>query len=218
MKKRKTTKDKILELLKKEVKISMKDLSEHFTISEVALRRHINDLIRQNLVQEEEVKQEIGRPYYVYSLTKEGHNTFPNQYDQLPIELLNDLEDMYGEEAVEKLLQRRMERKEKELITQLEGANFDEKIEKLFQLMEKKGYMFEYEKTDEGHYQIKNYHCPIYNVSSNYNQVCDYEKELYKTLFPNSDVTDLSCMSKGNHHCHWVITNPKVKEKTEQKS
>ncbi len=76
MKKRKTTKDKILELLKKEVKISMKDLSEHFTISEVALRRHINDLIRQNLVQEEEVKQEIGRPYYVYSLTKEGHNTF----------------------------------------------------------------------------------------------------------------------------------------------
>ena len=136
MKKRQTTKDKILELLKKEVKISMKDLSEHFTISEVALRRHINDLIRQNLVQEEEVKQEIGRPYFVYSLTREGHNTFPNQYDQLPVELLRDLEDLYGKEAIEKLLQRRKEREEKELRSHLEGLSFDEKVEKLFQFLE----------------------------------------------------------------------------------
>lgn len=217
MKKRQTTKDKILELLKKEVKISMKDLSEHFTISEVALRRHINDLIRQNLVQEEEVKQEIGRPYFVYSLTREGHNTFPNQYDQLPVELLRDLEDLYGKEAIEKLLQRRKEREEKELSSHLEGLSFDEKVEKLFQFLEQKGYMLEYEKTDEGNYEIKNYHCPIYNISSNYNQVCRYEKELYKTLFPDSEVTDRSCMSKGNHHCYWVITNPEAK-KAKQKS
>lgn len=212
MRKRKTTKEKILEVLKKEDRSSIKDLAEYIAISEVAIRRHINDLIRQRFVQEEEVKQEIGRPYYVYSLTGKGHRTFPNQYEELPVEMLQDLETLYGKKAIKDLLKLKKNREKEEMLPYLEDKDFDEKVEKFIELLEEKGYMIEYKKTEEGHYEIKNYHCPIYNVSSQYNIVCQNEKEMYQSIFPDSEITDLSCMSKGCNHCFWVITNPDAKQ------
>src|SRR5699024_323543 len=105
--KRKTTKEKILHILKKDDEISIKELLEYFTISEVAIRRHLNDLIHQKLVREKVVKQSIGRPFHLYTLTTRGHDTFPNQYQDLPVEILRDIEDMQGKVAVNELLKRR---------------------------------------------------------------------------------------------------------------
>ena len=50
MNKRTSSKEKILYILKKDSEISIKDLMEYFSISEVAVRRHLNDLIRQGFV------------------------------------------------------------------------------------------------------------------------------------------------------------------------
>src|SRR5699024_8418222 len=121
------------------------------------------DLIRQGFVKEKIVKQDIGRPFHLYSLTGKGHDTFPNQYEQLPMELLKDLEALHGKEAVQALLLKRKEREEEELISRLEDIDFDEKIERIVEVQKEKGYMLEYEKTASGDYEIKNYNCPIFN-------------------------------------------------------
>lgn len=208
MNKRTTTKDKILQILKKDNEISIRDLMEYFSISEVAVRRHLNDLLRQGFVKDREVKQEIGRPFHLYSLTKKGHGTFPNQYETLPVELLEDLENLHGKTAVNELLLKRKEREENALFLQLENGSFDEKIEKMIELQEKKGYMIEYEKKDDGGYEIKNFNCPIYNLATNYGQVCKNEKDMYRALFPKSEVIAHACMTKGQKYCYWKITKP----------
>ncbi|MBO1004994.1 helix-turn-helix transcriptional regulator [Pseudogracilibacillus auburnensis] len=209
MKKRRTTKDKVLHILKKDNEISIKDLMEYFTISEIAVRRHLNDLIRQQFIKERVVKQNIGRPYHLYSLTKKGHDTFPNQYEQLPVELLKDLEMLQGKKAVHDVLKKRKEREETELEAELTKKSFGEKIEKMAEYQEEKGYMLEYEQTAEGHYEIKNFNCPIYNLANSYGIVCANEKDMYRKIFPNSEVISHSCMTKGSKYCCWTITKPK---------
>jgi|SRR5690625_4638473 len=206
--KRTTTKDKILHILKKDSEIAIKDLMDYFSISEVAIRRHLNDLIRQGFVKERVVKQDIGRPYHLYSLTGKGHETFPNQYEQLPLELLKDLESLQGKKAVSELLLKRKKREEEEFSSQLQGEDFDKKVKKIVELQEEKGYMMEVEKVPDGGYEIKNFNCPIYNLASNYVQICTNEKDLYATLFPESKVIAHSCMTKGEKYCRWVITKP----------
>lgn len=208
MNKRTSSKEKILYILKKDSEISIKDLMEYFSISEVAVRRHLNDLIRQGFVKEKIVKQDIGRPFHLYSLTGKGHDTFPNQYEQLPMELLKDLEALHGKEAVQALLLKRKEREEEELISRLEDIDFDEKIERIVEVQKEKGYMLEYEKTASGDYEIKNYNCPIFNLASKYGQVCVNEKDIYRTLFPKSKVKAQSCMTKGAKFCCWMISKP----------
>src|SRR5699024_3358644 len=129
--------------------MSIKEVLEHFTISEVAIRRHLNDLIRQKLVKERIVKQAIGRPFHLYALTTTGQETFPNQYPDLPVELLRDLESIQGKEVVNELLQKRVNREEEEMGQKMQDASFDEKMELMAELQESKGYMIEYEKLAE---------------------------------------------------------------------
>ena len=209
MNKRTSTKEKILHILKKDSEISIKELMEYFSISEVAVRRHLNDLLRQGFVKEKIVKQDIGRPFHLYLLTAKGHNTFPNQYEQLPMELLQDLEELQGEEAVKDLLLKRKEREEAEFVSQMENIDFDEKVKRIAEIQQEKGYMIEYEKTASGDYEVKNFNCPIFNLASNYGQICNNEKDIYRNIFPDSKVKAQSCMTKGAKYCCWTITKPK---------
>jgi|SRR5690625_675074 len=213
MKRQTSTKEKILYILKKDVTLPIKEIMDYFTISEVAVRRHLNDLIHRGFVQEQTVKQEIGRPYHLYSLTKKGHKTFPNQYEQLPLELLKDLEQLQGKKVVNELLLKRQEREKQELSAHLEEGNFKEKIKKFAEAQEEKGYMLEYEQLANGDIEMKNFNCPIYNIAAEYNQVCTNEKEMFKTLFPESAVVPKSCMTAGGKYCIWLFTKPEEKMK-----
>lgn len=203
-----STKQKLLHVLKRKDCMSMKEIMVHFAISEIAIRKHLRELVSQGFMKEKAVKQEIGRPYHLYSLTTKGHATFPNQHEQLPLELLKDLEAIKGNEVVDDLLLRRKQREEVEIIQQLAEANFDDKVQHLIGYQNAKGYMIEYEKTADGDYAIKNYNCPIYNLASSYQQICNHELEMYRNIFEESKVDSSSCLTTGDHYCCWVIKQP----------
>src|SRR5690625_1137744 len=114
-------------------------MMDYFTISNVAVRRHLNDLIREGFVTERTMKQEIGRPFIIYSLTTKGHKTFPNQYEQFSMELLKDIEEMNGEAAVQDILKARKDREESEIKSQLLDKPFDERIVDLFEFQDSRG-------------------------------------------------------------------------------
>lgn len=203
------TKQKLLNVLKREHESSIKDIMVHFDISEIAVRKHLRELISQGFIEEQSVKQEIGRPFHLYTLTSKGHATFPNQHEQLPLELLQDLEDLKGRKAVNDLLLRRKKREEAELLTELADKSFDKKVHHIMQHQTKKGYMIEYEKTAEGDYTIKNFNCPIYNLASSYAQICRHEMEMYQHIFDNGLVDSDACLTKGDTCCSWMIKQRK---------
>lgn len=207
----KSTKEKILFILKKESEISIKDIMEYFTISNVAVRRHLNDLIREDFVAEKTVKQTIGRPYIIYSLTQKGHETFPNQYERFSQNILKDIENIGGNEVVQAVLTARRAREETELTSALSDKSFEEKIELLYKLQDEKGYMHEIEKTASGGYLVKNYNCPIFSLASSHHDICTNEKEMYRHIFSESEVQAHKFMTKGEKYCSWTITNPKSK-------
>ena len=210
--KKMTTKEKILYILKKDGEISMKELAEHFSISDIAIRKHVQSLIWDGFIQKRKVRQEIGRPYHVYSLTKKGHSTFPNQYEELPVKLLQDLEALEGKQMVDDLLQYRRERIQNEIDKELPD-DFDARIEKMIRLQKERGYMIDYQKLDNGDYHIKIFNCPIYNIASAYHEVCENEEIMYNQLFPDSDVTVTSYLTKGAKYCSWTISKERSKLK-----
>lgn len=205
---RTSTKQKLLNILKREHECTIKEIMVHFEISEIAVRRHLRDLISQDFIRDRTVKQDIGRPYHVYALTDKGHLTFPNQYEELPIQLLHDLEEIQGRKAVRDLLLKRKEREQAEFESLLGDRTFDDKVKKIIERQNERGYMIEYEKTEQGNYEIKNFNCPIYNIASNYGQICNNEKDMYRHLFQESEVVAESCMTKGGTYCCWVISKP----------
>lgn len=205
-----STKERLLKVLKRANESSMKDIMEHFELSEIAIRRHLQDLIRNRLVEERSVRQEVGRPYKVYRLTDKGRGIFPNQYKQLPVELLQDLEETQGKAAVTSLLEKRKERERERFSSRIKSKDFDKRIHELVQVQKDNGYMVELNKIKNG-YEIINYNCPIDNIASSYLQICHHEKEVYSSIFSNCVVKSHSKIAEGDCRCKWTIFKPEAK-------
>src|SRR5699024_389945 len=145
--------------------ITIKSLMEHFTISEIAIRRHLRELITQKFIEERSVKQEVGRPFIKYKLTSTGHNTFPNQDNSLPLEILQDDENILGREAVKNVLNERKKRENISYNTEVAGKPFKEQIKKVSELQYKIGYMVEYNDNNKGSIDIYNSKYRVYIIS-----------------------------------------------------
>src|SRR5690625_5584476 len=104
---------------------------DNYSISEIAVRKHLRELEHDYYIEKNSVKQKIGLPYHVFKLTKQGHQIFPNQHEKLPLELLQDLEAIQGREAVSQLLEHRMMREKGNLQKEMATEDFDKKIKKV---------------------------------------------------------------------------------------
>lgn len=183
---RKSVKEQLLVVLKKNNGCTMKEIMPHFSISEIAVRRHLQELIRNGFIKEEKVKQDIGRPFHTFNLTSKGHNTFPNHYEELPVQLLNDLQEIQGDQVVDQLLRKLMDREIAFLADEVAVEDFDQRVADLKGVLCARGYMMDCIKTEDGDYMLKNYNCPLYNVASCYQGVCDHEKTMFKKVLPDS--------------------------------
>lgn len=209
MKKLAKTKQKLLQVLKKEGQMTIDDMMAHFTISEIAVRKHLRELERDSYIKKKSVKQSLGRPYYVYQLTRNGHILFPNQFEQLPLDLLKDLETLQGREAVSDLLQQRMKRETKDIQEEVTAVDFLEKVSKIAAIQDQKGCMVEVNETPDGDFEIIHFNCPIANIAQSYHEICQNEKHMYRDVFPETEVISKSRITVGDHCCCWVIKNPK---------
>lgn len=208
MKGKATTKERILLIIKKENECTIKDIVAHFTISEIAIRRHLRELMSRGFVDERSVKQEIGRPFHKYKLTPLGHGTFPNQDDALPLEILSDIESTFGKEAVSTVLKQRKNRESHAYKLKTLDENFDEQIKRVAEIQDSEGYMAEYKKKEDGSYEIINYNCPVYGIASSFTEVCDNEKKVLQKTFPHSEVVSHSRITDGEKNCCWTISKP----------
>src|SRR3954454_23898706 len=94
------TKDKILNLLKKDVSLSVNELTECLQITHMAVRKHLNNLEKDGLIESHEMKQPMGRPLQLYSLSKKGERLFQKNYEGITMEFLQDLREIHGEDRL----------------------------------------------------------------------------------------------------------------------
>ena len=94
-----TTKDEIVQLLKVKGEHTVAELADVLEITEMAIRRHLSNLEKDGLIYSKMVRQHVGRPTYLYGLSEKGEDTFPKEYKQFAIDMLEDLARM-GDEKI----------------------------------------------------------------------------------------------------------------------
>lgn len=200
-----STKDKILELLKKETNLTVSQLSKFLGITEMAVRKHLTVLERDSLLTITEVRQPMGRPLQVYSLSSQADEMFPNSYETLAIEFLQDLQDLHGEEIIDLLLEKRSERQKNNYLPQMQNKNFAEKVHQLKEIQLKKGYMAELKKIDDNTYELIEFNCPIFTVAKQYKKACSCETNMFKNVLGTELVKRVTCKTDDEDHCRFLI-------------
>lgn len=209
MKKPKTTRQTIVELLKKNKELSVSGLKEFLDITEMAVRKHLTKLESEQYITSRSIRQPMGRPVIFYSLTTKGHDTFPNSYDKIVVELLQDIHENMGDEAIDVLFKNREERLRKKYSRRIfKDDTLIERVENLVDVQSENGYMAEFSKPDEvdtDTITFEQYNCPIAAIADRYDKPCHYELELFKEVLETDSVERVECIAKGGKSCKYII-------------
>jgi len=201
-----STKDRILDLLKKEVSLSVNDFTEQLQITHMAVRKHLATLEKDGLVLSVERKQPMGRPLQLYSLTQKGERVFPKNYEGITLEFLKDIEEIHGEDSIHLLFKKREDRLTTEYSTRLKTNSLPERLNEIVQIQNEKGYMASIRQIDEHSFELIEYNCPIYSVAQEYKMACHCETEMFKKVVGTDLVHRTTCKTDGDNHCKFVFT------------
>lgn len=209
-----STRRLIMTLLKKKGPLTIGALAEELGITEMGVRRHVLQLEQESLAKTKVVRQAMGRPLHVYSLTERAEDHFPKSYHNLALELLRELDHGSGLEAVNVLFEGRRRRMLAQYAPMMENCNLEERVAELSSIQNAGGYMAEWNKEEDGSYIMREYNCPIRQVATQYRKACQCEHQLFEELL-GAKVTRSECMAEGGQCCRYDIT-PREKDKTSE--
>lgn len=199
-----STRQSILQLLRRHGELTAQELSDALGIGAVGIRQHLALLERDGMVRIAGLRRSVGRPANIYMLTAEAEERFPKRYDRLALEVIDYVAQAGGAGAVEQLLQHRREELARELAPALAGKSRGERVAALAAMLADQGYMCEYEQLADGSYLLTEYNCPVDCVARRHPQFCTQEIRLYEDLL-GVPLTRDGTIAAGAHCCRYRI-------------
>ncbi len=199
-----STRKNIILLLKKNGGMSIEDLSKVIDITPMGIRQHLLALEKKGIVNYVPRKRGIGRPGFIYMLTDSANYLFPDSYDSFAVGLLKDIKKHEGTEKVDKIFSWRRERllkMNKEALAGIE--NLEDALHAFKNVLESNGHLVEISRNN-GHYHLRQYHCPIHKISSEFKDACKHELLLYRDLISKNIMREQT-ISDGAQSCLYVI-------------
>ncbi|MDK8179831.1 metalloregulator ArsR/SmtB family transcription factor [Paenibacillus sp. UMB4589-SE434] len=202
-----STRRDIVLLLKKLGAASIQQMSEQLELTGMAVRRHLIALQKEKYVRISKQCEHVGvgRPSFVYQLTIAAEQLFPHQYDILATELMDEIDQLFGEDYINQLFEQRRNRIERKYETAMLGRGFEERIATLAAIQDKEGYMVTLEKNLDGSYSFEEANCPVSQVALRYRQACACELALFGSLL-DADVKRMQCIADGDTKCLYQFT------------
>ncbi len=197
------TRRMILNLLKTAPARTVAEMAQQLELTEMAIRRHLNVMEKEGIVKYTLVRQAIGRPLKMYSLTPKAEEYFPKNYKNLALELLDELGQSQPE-LVRELFEKRMERMLNQYKPRMTKKRLSERVVELAKIQNASGYMAEWEQLGDGTYALKEFNCPISQIANVYHEACDCELKLFETLL-DAGVERTECLAMSGSKCTYII-------------
>ena len=204
------TKNDILQYLLKQGQATAQQLAESLEISPQATRRHLKELESEGLIEHQSSQQGMGRPQFVYRLSRQGRDRFPHRYGEFALSFLDTLAETVGEEQLKTILRKQWERKADDYRLRLGRGSLKQRVAKLVELRQEEGYMAELliqspcEETREK-YILAEHNCAISEVAESYPSVCGHELEMFAVVLPDCTVERTHWINDGEHRCGYLI-------------
>lgn len=198
------TRRRILMLLKEHGQLTADELADLLGISAVAVRRHLTKLESDQLVTYQEVQRGMGRPSYVYRLGEAAADFFPRRYEELAVNVLETIRELYGGEAIDAIFRMRTSHVIEKYRRQVNGKTLDSRLDQLTRLREADGYMSTWEATPNGTYMLREANCPIFHVAEGCETACEHDLVMLTDLL-EADVVRTSHLAKGDGACCYEV-------------
>lgn len=188
----------ILKILKKK-SCTVDDLSSKIEISPTAVRQHLTILEKESFVKRERLKEGIGRPKVIYSITEEAEKVFPKYYNWLAEYLIEEIIAEKGEDNLDVLFENIGTKFSLAYVGRVQGKPPEERIGIVTDILNEWGSYASVE-SNGNEYLLKNYNCTFYDVAQKYPQVCTVHTTFLEKLL-GQPAERTASMAQGNECC-----------------
>jgi DeoR family suf operon transcriptional repressor len=164
----------VLTELKRNRRLTAKELAERLGVSLNAVRHHLKELEVEGLVSYRREHRGVGAPAFAYQLTPAGEGLFPRRYEQTLTTVLEHMVERDGREAAVALLESHFAELAQRLRAELAGCTPDQRLVALGRALSEEGYMAEV-RTGAGLSTLTEHNCAIPAVAVRFPEICAAE-------------------------------------------
>lgn len=194
----------LLQLLRRSGEATADDLAAALGVTPSAVRQQLAGLADEGLVVSRSEPSGPGRPRAHWSLTAAGLALFPRAYGQLTTELLGYL-DGEDPDVVDRLFDRRRERRTEATLARLGDGPLDQRVAELARVLDEDGYLADAVQLGTNNWRITEHNCAITDVARRFGQACTSELQFLQDALPDAEVERVAHMISGAHVCAYEV-------------
>jgi len=202
------TRRRIVKLLKTDGPLDSATLAQRIGVSPMAIRQHLYILQDQKMVTAKERPVPLGRPAKYWELTRKADRLFPDAYAELSVSLIESLNDAFGADGLQRILEHRTARQRVSYSARIPATlPLRKKLQKLAEIRTEEGYMAEVRSEGAGQYLFIENNCPLCAAASSCTGLCASELLLFRTILgPGADVERVEHILAGERRCVYRIS------------
>jgi len=202
------TRQQILEILKHRGQATVEEIVHDLeqirgSITAVTVRHHLSKLQHDGLIEIPEMlhRSTPGRPQYIYSLSSQGMTHFPNNYQQLASNLLDQMRQNLPDSQVNVIIEGIADTMADE--ARLPHGTVEERLDSVVTYLTAHGYEAHWEPHAEG-YVLCMSNCPYHQLAQHDDALCKIDMRLIAKalgVVPRM----ISHVAEGQEACSYLI-------------
>ncbi|MBI2765617.1 MAG: ArsR family transcriptional regulator [Chloroflexi bacterium] len=197
------TRERVLELIIHRRQARVEELSTELDITTAAVRRHLDNLRADGLIEVRAVKQATGRPYYAYHPTELAAGALPAAYADLLERMLRSLgerDDVTA--AVMASVAESVASKHRSEVAGV-GADPEERVVQVTESLRNEGILDTWHNGPDG-YHLFNGTCPYRKAAEISKLPCESDRKAIELLL-GQDVEQLNRIVDGAPVCEYLV-------------
>ena len=202
--------DKILFLLKSHGPQSAAELGEQLQMTSMGARQHLISLEADGWVGFSDEARGRGRPVRLWHLTDQAWQRFPDTHSELTLQLIDNIQQLFGEVGMERLIQQREQQQLGRYQAQLTQLALADRLAALKEQRTREGYMADMRQEEDGSWLLWESHCPICAAARACRGFCRSELEMFRQLLAPAGVEREQYLLDGDRRCLYRIRPPQA--------
>ena len=215
-----STRDQILGLLREKGEAAVVELANILEMSPAAVRRHLDGLRAEGLVDVKSRRHPIGRPSFVFYLTERAEERDSVGYSRLLLRMFRELTELRqdevsgqgGHEVLDKVFEGVAQRVAQEHRPEVLGASLEEKVAQISEALKAEGILDAWTK-EAGSFRLLNSSCPYRRAAKATTGPCDLDRLAIQLLL-GVPVEQVGRVIEGHPYCEYVVRPRRVATKS----
>jgi predicted ArsR family transcriptional regulator len=206
-----STKEQVLHLLQSRGGATVAALAGALDVGQASVRRHLDHLRAEGLVDVRIERHGVGRPAFVYEATEAAEERAPARYSKLLTRMFRGLQSLDtgevsghdGGEVLSSVLEEVAEQVAIEHQAEVTAATLEGRVQQTSQALQREGIVDGWSEANEG-FRLVNSACPYRQAALASHGTCELDRRTIELLL-EAPVRQVSRIADGQPSCEYIV-------------